>query len=200
MGIGSPFHQGGSSTLSVTDNSQKRETVIKHPAPFDGPVTSQFRAIDTVFQALRHFLDRRNHGFDPQDQNCAAGCFSHERSTLIGIDSSAAIFDLIFTDIHHWHQSGHGGYGDAADSVRRDWHLYRLTTLYGPSWRARATSLVSNNSKRRSTAFHFPSAVQHKKQQAHLFVLISPDVAAREHQTFLLKQSGLRSSFSLSAD
>jgi hypothetical protein len=52
----------------------------------------------------------------------AAGGFSLERSTLNGIDSSAATADLIFTDIRHWHQSGHGGYGDAADSVRRDWH------------------------------------------------------------------------------
>lgn len=118
LGIGSPFHQGGSSTLSVTDNGRKRETVINHPAPFNGPVTSQFRAIDTVFKHSAIFRSAQ-HGFDPQGQNCAAGGFSLERSTLIGIDSSAAIFDLIFADIHHWHQSGHGGYGDAADSVRR---------------------------------------------------------------------------------
>src|SRR5437773_7456100 len=50
LGIGSPFHQGGSSTLAVTDNSRKRETVINHPAPFNGPIASQFRAIDTVFR------------------------------------------------------------------------------------------------------------------------------------------------------
>jgi len=50
LGIGSPFHQGGSSTLAVTDNSRKRETVINHPAPFNGPVASQFRAIDTAFK------------------------------------------------------------------------------------------------------------------------------------------------------
>lgn len=37
LGIGSPFHQGGSSTLSVTDNSRKRETAINQPAPFNGP-------------------------------------------------------------------------------------------------------------------------------------------------------------------
>jgi hypothetical protein len=64
LGMGSPFHQGGSSTLSVTDNSQKRETVINHPALFNGPIASQIRAIDTV---LRHSvissLDRRNGGF-----------------------------------------------------------------------------------------------------------------------------------------
>jgi len=86
---------------------------------------------------------------------------------LIGIDSSAATSDLIFTDIRHRHQSGHGGYGDAADSVRRDWHLHRL-----PSWRARATSLVSKGSKRRSTAFHSLAPSSIKKQQDHPFVLI----------------------------
>jgi hypothetical protein len=47
LGIGSPIHQGGCSTLSVIDNSRKRETVISHPAPFNGPAASQFRAIDT---------------------------------------------------------------------------------------------------------------------------------------------------------
>jgi len=69
LGIGSPFHQGGSSTLAVTDNSRKRETVINHPAPFNGPVASQFRAIARNSSAPP-FLDRRNHGFDPQGQNC----------------------------------------------------------------------------------------------------------------------------------
>ena len=61
LGMGSPFHQG-SSTLTVTDNSRKRETVINHPAPFNGPVASQFRAIDTVFRhSAISSLDRRNH-------------------------------------------------------------------------------------------------------------------------------------------
>ena len=60
LGMGSPFHQGGSSTLSVTDNSQKRETVINHSALFNGPIASQFRAIDTVFRhSAISSLDRR---------------------------------------------------------------------------------------------------------------------------------------------
>lgn len=56
--------------------------------------------------------------------------------------------------------------------------LHRLTTLYGPSWRAWTTSLVSKNSMRRSTAFPFASAVRQKKQQDHPFVLI-PRMLAR---------------------
>ena len=55
--------------------------------------------------------------------------------------------------------------------------LHRLTTLYGPSWRARATSLVSRSSMRRSTAFPLaPSGI--KKQQDHPFALI-PRMLAR---------------------
>ena len=50
LGMGSPFSPGGSSTLSVTDNSRKRETVINQPAPLIGPIASQFGAIDTVFR------------------------------------------------------------------------------------------------------------------------------------------------------
>ena len=98
LGMGSPFHQGGSSTLSVTDNSQKRETVITHPALFNGPIASPFRAIDTV---LRHSAISSWIGaitFDPQIR-IAAGGFSPERSTLFGIESSAATSDLIFADI-----------------------------------------------------------------------------------------------------
>lgn len=118
LGIGSPFHQGGSSTLSVTDNSRKRETVINHPAPFNGPVTSQFRAIDTVFKHSAIFRSAQSR-FRSAGSELRGWRLLTQRSTLTGIDSSAAIFDLIFTNIHHWHQSGHGGYGDAADSVRR---------------------------------------------------------------------------------
>ena len=97
LGMGSPFHQGGSSTLSVTDNSRKRETVINHPAPFNGPIASQFRAIDTVF---RHFAIPVGsaQSLSIRRIRIAAGGFSLERSTLIGIDSSAATSDLIFTD------------------------------------------------------------------------------------------------------
>jgi len=69
LGMGISLSPGGSSTLSVTDNSRKRETVINHPAPFNGPIASQFRAIDMVFRhSAISGLDRRNHGFDPEDE------------------------------------------------------------------------------------------------------------------------------------
>jgi hypothetical protein len=56
LGMGSPFHQGGSSTLSVTDNSRKRETVINHPAPFYG--NSESIPNQHGIQAPRHFRFR----------------------------------------------------------------------------------------------------------------------------------------------
>ena len=69
--------------------------------------------------------------------------------------------------------------------------LHRLTTLYGPSWRARATSLVSRSSMRRSTAFPFPSAVRHKKTAGPSVRPHTPDVGAREHQTVLRNRADL---------
>jgi hypothetical protein len=49
LGMGSPFYQAGA-RHSQSPTTAERETVINHPAPFNGPVASQFRAIDTAFK------------------------------------------------------------------------------------------------------------------------------------------------------
>jgi hypothetical protein len=80
LGMGPPFHQGGSSTLSVTDNSRKRETMINHPAPFNGPIARQFRAIDTVFRhSAISSLDRRNHFRSARSELRLAASHSNDR-------------------------------------------------------------------------------------------------------------------------
>jgi hypothetical protein len=105
LGMGSPFHQGGSSTLSVTDNSRKRETVINHPAPFNGPIASQFRAIDTVFRhsALRlglRFGPLRQH-LEPRICQPQPGILIEWASGILGHTATLCRLPSIFFVVTH---------------------------------------------------------------------------------------------------
>ena len=104
LGMGSPFHQGGSSTLSVTDNSQKRETVINHPALFNGPIASQFRAIDTVFRhSAISSLDRRNHFRSAGSELRLAASHSNDQHCLAStVAQLHPISSLPISDVCFW--------------------------------------------------------------------------------------------------